>query len=104
MVHPDVFVKGSDYTETSIPEMPLLKKLGCEVKIIKSLKHISTTDIIHRINDINVSAVGENSSHGGNMKVSAVGDDADHGSNLAIIGDDTNPSNEDISDGSSLFG
>jgi D-beta-D-heptose 7-phosphate kinase/D-beta-D-heptose 1-phosphate adenosyltransferase len=51
-VHPNLFVKGSDYTETSIPEMPLLKKLGCEIKIIPSLFHISTTDIIHRINDI----------------------------------------------------
>jgi len=55
-VHPDVFVKGSDYTETSIPEMPLLKKLGCEVKIIASQYHISTTDIIHKINDINEEA------------------------------------------------
>jgi len=51
-VHPDVFIKGADYTETSIPEMPLLKKLGCQVKIISSQHHISTTDIIHRINDI----------------------------------------------------
>ena len=52
-VHPDVFVKGADYTETSIPEMPLLKKLGCEVKIIPYMQDISTTNIIHRINDIN---------------------------------------------------
>ena len=59
-VHPDVFVKGSDYTETSIPEMPLLKKLGCEVKIIKSLKHISTTDIIQRITDISEEGVAKN--------------------------------------------
>jgi D-beta-D-heptose 7-phosphate kinase/D-beta-D-heptose 1-phosphate adenosyltransferase len=56
MVHPDVFVKGSDYTERSIPEMPLLKKLGCEVKIIASQYRISTTDIIHKINDINEDA------------------------------------------------
>ncbi len=53
LVHPDVFIKGSDYTETSIPEMPLLKKLGCEVKIIAAQYHISTTDLIHKINDIN---------------------------------------------------
>ncbi len=51
-VHPDVFVKGSDYSESSIPEMPLLKKIGCEVKIIPSMQHISTTEMIHRINDI----------------------------------------------------
>ena len=51
-VHPDVFVKGGDYTESSIPEMPLLKKLGCEVKIIPHTHETSTTDIIHRINEI----------------------------------------------------
>jgi D-beta-D-heptose 7-phosphate kinase/D-beta-D-heptose 1-phosphate adenosyltransferase len=51
-VHPDVFVKGADYTETSIPEMPLLKKLECEIKIIPSQFHISTTEIIQKINDI----------------------------------------------------
>jgi D-beta-D-heptose 7-phosphate kinase/D-beta-D-heptose 1-phosphate adenosyltransferase len=51
-VHPDVFVKGADYTEGSIPEMPLLKKLGCEIKIIPHMDDISTTDIIQRINEI----------------------------------------------------
>ena len=51
-VHPDVFVKGADYTERSIPEMPLLKKLGCTVKIIPHTSDISTTDIIQRINEI----------------------------------------------------
>jgi D-beta-D-heptose 7-phosphate kinase / D-beta-D-heptose 1-phosphate adenosyltransferase len=51
-VHPDVFVKGADYTEKSIPEMPLLKKLSCEVMIIPYLYDISTTNIIHRINEI----------------------------------------------------
>ena len=51
-VHPDIFVKGADYTEGSIPEMPLLKKLGCEVKIIPHDYDISTTDMIQRINEI----------------------------------------------------
>ncbi|HXR83255.1 MAG TPA: D-glycero-beta-D-manno-heptose 1-phosphate adenylyltransferase [Hanamia sp.] len=51
-VHPDVFVKGADYTEKSIPELPLLKKLSCQVKIIPCLQDISTTNIIHRINEI----------------------------------------------------
>lgn len=59
-VHPDVFVKGADYTETSIPEMPLLKKLECEIKIIPSQFHISTTEIIHRINDISEEADAKN--------------------------------------------
>ena len=52
-VHPDVFVKGADYTETSIPEAPLLKKLGCIVTIIPYSEDTSTTNIINRINDIN---------------------------------------------------
>lgn len=51
-VHPDVFVKGADYSESSIPEMPLLKRLGCEVKIIPHTHDISTTEIIQRINEI----------------------------------------------------
>ena len=52
-VHPDVFVKGAEYTETSIPEAPLLKKLHCTVKIIPCVEDISTTNIINRINDMN---------------------------------------------------
>jgi len=61
-VHPDVFVKGADYTEMSIPEIPLLKKLECEIKIIPSQFHVSTTDIIHRINDISEEADAKNNS------------------------------------------
>jgi len=52
-VHPDVFVKGAHYTESSIPEAPLLKKLGCIVKIIPSKEEISTTELIHKINEMN---------------------------------------------------
>jgi D-beta-D-heptose 7-phosphate kinase/D-beta-D-heptose 1-phosphate adenosyltransferase len=55
-VHPDVFVKGEHYTETSIPEAPLLKKLGCVVKIIPSVEDISTTELINKINEINEEA------------------------------------------------
>lgn len=51
-VHPDVFVKGAEYTETSIPELPLLQKLKTEVKIIKPMPRVSTTNIIHRINEL----------------------------------------------------
>jgi D-beta-D-heptose 7-phosphate kinase/D-beta-D-heptose 1-phosphate adenosyltransferase len=52
-VHPDVFVKGGNYTETTIPEAPLLKKLGCQVKIVPYLEEHSTTHIINKIRDIN---------------------------------------------------
>lgn len=52
-VHPHVFVKGGNYTETSIPEASLLKKLGCVVKIVPYLEELSTTHIINKIRDIN---------------------------------------------------
>lgn len=52
-VHPDVFVKGGNYTETSIPEAPLLKKIGCDVKIVPYIQEHSTTHIINKIRDIN---------------------------------------------------
>ena len=48
-VHPDVFVKGGNYSETSIPEAPLLKKLGCQVKIVPYIEDHSTTYIINKI-------------------------------------------------------
>jgi D-beta-D-heptose 7-phosphate kinase/D-beta-D-heptose 1-phosphate adenosyltransferase len=51
-IHPDVFVKGGNYTENSIPEAPLLKKLGSTVKIIPYLEEHSTTHIIDKILDV----------------------------------------------------
>jgi len=52
-VHPDVFVKGGNYTENTIPEAPLLSKLGCDVKIVPYIEEHSTTHIINKIRDIN---------------------------------------------------
>ncbi len=52
-VHPDVFVKGGNYTENTIPEAPLLKKLNCEVKIVPYKEEHATTQIINRIRDKN---------------------------------------------------
>ncbi len=52
-VHPDVFVKGGNYTENTIPEAPLLKKLNCEVKIVPYKEEHGTTQIINRIRDKN---------------------------------------------------
>jgi D-beta-D-heptose 7-phosphate kinase / D-beta-D-heptose 1-phosphate adenosyltransferase len=52
-VQPHVFVKGGNYTETSIPEAPVLKKLGCTVKIVPYIEEHSTTNIINKIRDIN---------------------------------------------------
>lgn len=48
-VHPHVFVKGGNYTETSIPEAPLLKKMGCIVKIVPYIEEHSTTQMINKI-------------------------------------------------------
>lgn len=53
IIHPDIFIKGAHYTENSIPEAPLLKKMGCQVKIIPTTEDISTTELINKINEIN---------------------------------------------------
>jgi D-beta-D-heptose 7-phosphate kinase/D-beta-D-heptose 1-phosphate adenosyltransferase len=50
-VHPDVFIKGGNYTENSIPEAAVLKKIGSKVKIIPYMEEQSTTHIIDRIRD-----------------------------------------------------
>jgi D-beta-D-heptose 7-phosphate kinase / D-beta-D-heptose 1-phosphate adenosyltransferase len=50
-IQPDVFVKGGNYTEDSIPEAPVLKKLGCIIKIVPCLEEHSTTHIIDKILD-----------------------------------------------------
>ena len=50
-IEPDVFVKGGNYTEDSIPEAALLKKIGCTVKIVPYMEERSTTHIIDKIRD-----------------------------------------------------
>lgn len=50
-IHPDVFVKGGNYTEESIPEAQLLKKIGCAVKIVPYMEEHSTTHIIDKIRE-----------------------------------------------------
>ena len=52
-VHPDVFVKGGNYSETSIPEAALLKKIGCNVLIVPYKEEHATTHIIKKIRDNN---------------------------------------------------
>jgi D-beta-D-heptose 7-phosphate kinase/D-beta-D-heptose 1-phosphate adenosyltransferase len=48
-LRPDVFVKGGNYTESGISEVPLLKKLGCAIKIIPYIEDHSTAYIIDKI-------------------------------------------------------
>jgi D-beta-D-heptose 7-phosphate kinase / D-beta-D-heptose 1-phosphate adenosyltransferase len=50
-IRPDVFVKGGNYTESELPEAPLVKELGGEVHILSYTHSHSTTGIIERIRD-----------------------------------------------------
>lgn len=48
-IRPDLFVKGGDYTIATLPEAPLVQRLGGEVKLLDFLDDRSTTSIIDRI-------------------------------------------------------
>ena len=48
-LRPDVFVKGGDYTIDRLPEAPLVRRLGGEVRILPFVADRSTTRIIERI-------------------------------------------------------
>ncbi|MBX9880436.1 MAG: D-glycero-beta-D-manno-heptose 1-phosphate adenylyltransferase [Sphingomonas sp.] len=48
-IRPDLFVKGGDYTIPTLPEAPLVQRLGGEVKLLDFLDDRSTTSIIDRI-------------------------------------------------------
>lgn len=45
---PDVHAKGSDYTETTVPEASIVKSYGGRVAICGDPKNHSTTALIHR--------------------------------------------------------
>ena len=51
-VKPNIYVKGGDYTEESLPETTTVKKYGGEIKFIKVVEGCSTTNIIQKILDI----------------------------------------------------
>lgn len=46
---PNVFAKGATYTEDSVPEGELVRRLGGEVRIIPFTNNLSTTRLIERI-------------------------------------------------------
>jgi rfaE bifunctional protein nucleotidyltransferase chain/domain/rfaE bifunctional protein kinase chain/domain len=48
-VRPDVYVKGGDYRPDLIPEAPLVRRLGGEVRVLDYLYDRSTSQIIERI-------------------------------------------------------
>ncbi len=48
-VRPDVYVKGGDYRPEQLPEAPLVRELGGEVRILGYLADRSTSALIERI-------------------------------------------------------
>jgi D-beta-D-heptose 7-phosphate kinase/D-beta-D-heptose 1-phosphate adenosyltransferase len=57
-LRPDVFVKGGNYTPHNIREMPLLKKMGCEIKIVPYIEDHSTRYIIDKIKHMQDELIG----------------------------------------------
>jgi D-beta-D-heptose 7-phosphate kinase/D-beta-D-heptose 1-phosphate adenosyltransferase len=57
IVHPDIFVKGGDYTRETLPEAPLVESLGGQVQILSYLQERSTTSIIERIRTLETSTL-----------------------------------------------
>jgi D-beta-D-heptose 7-phosphate kinase/D-beta-D-heptose 1-phosphate adenosyltransferase len=50
-IRPEVFVKGGDYTRETLPEAPLVEALGGRVVILPYLCDHSTTNIVQRIRE-----------------------------------------------------
>jgi D-beta-D-heptose 7-phosphate kinase/D-beta-D-heptose 1-phosphate adenosyltransferase len=48
-LRPDVFAKGGDYTETTLPEAPLVRELGGRIAIMPYVEDYSTTRVIDRM-------------------------------------------------------
>jgi len=48
-VHPDVYVKGGDYTLETLPEGQIVKSYGGEVELVTLVEGRSTTNIIKKI-------------------------------------------------------
>jgi rfaE bifunctional protein nucleotidyltransferase chain/domain len=51
-LRPDLHVKGTDYTEESVPERDLVARLGGRTAIAGDAKDHSTTDVIARIREL----------------------------------------------------
>ncbi len=49
VARPDIYVKGGDYQRESLPEAPLVEKLGGAVQILPYVEDHSTTDVIEKI-------------------------------------------------------
>lgn len=49
MIHPDIFVKGGDYTRETLPEASLVEQFGGRVEILPYWENYSTTSVIEKI-------------------------------------------------------
>ncbi|MEU4508569.1 D-glycero-beta-D-manno-heptose 1-phosphate adenylyltransferase [Nonomuraea wenchangensis] len=52
MIRPELYVKGGDYTPEMLPETPLVRALGGEVRVLDYLPDRSTTAIIGRMRSL----------------------------------------------------
>jgi len=48
-VHPDVYVKGGDYTIETLPEGQIVQKYGGKVELVQLVEGRSTTNVINKI-------------------------------------------------------
>lgn len=51
-LQPSIHVKGGDYTEETLPEAPLLKRIGTQMVFIPFIQGKSTTNVIQKIVDL----------------------------------------------------
>ena len=48
-IQPDIYVKGGDYTQETLPEAPIVEAQGGKIEILPYISDYSTTDIIKHI-------------------------------------------------------
>ncbi|EME99230.1 D-glycero-beta-D-manno-heptose 1-phosphate adenylyltransferase [Streptomyces mobaraensis NBRC 13819 = DSM 40847] len=58
-LRPEVYAKGGDYTLATLPEAPLVQRLGGVVHLLPSVADTSTTDIIRRIHALSRTGEGD---------------------------------------------
>lgn len=51
LVRPEIYAKGGDYTPQMLPETPVVRRLGGEVRVLDYLSDHSTSAIVRRIRD-----------------------------------------------------
>jgi D-beta-D-heptose 7-phosphate kinase/D-beta-D-heptose 1-phosphate adenosyltransferase len=48
-IRPNIQVKGAQYTEETLPEMPVLRELGIELRLVPMVDNRSSTNLIEKI-------------------------------------------------------